>query len=401
MIKLEATKNIINFSKGFIFPVLLTFLFLSCEKDDFLWNLKKLPEVGYLSVVSNDLNEFELSAECTSIGYSENVEMGFCWSTNPNPSIEDNVIVIDKWTEGSFSVTIPWTNISTYHFRAYVKNELGIVYSQNCIVNWPGSPALPEVQTINTDQVSFYSFNVNCNVVTTGGNPVIQKGVHLYDNPSGSNPVSTIFSSDMSNSYSVSFNSLTDGTTYYVRAFTTTLAGTGFGNMLTVTLPQKFSVGEIGPAGGIIIYENPDPFSAWHYIEAAPIDVISSYTWAPASTSTGFVSIELGDGESNTSGIYSIHGPFYDYAAKAALNWTYGDYSDWCLPSFNELKLMKDQLYDQGLGNFSLGATYWSSSEDLNYSQNAWTVKMSGSGQNIFITHGKNQFFKVRAVRRF
>ena len=98
---------------------LLFFLLLySCEKDDFAWNLKKLPKVAYLSVSNNDLYEFTLTTECTSVGYSKNVEMGFCWSAVANPTIDDNIIVVDKKNEGTYSTIIPWTNISTYHFRA-------------------------------------------------------------------------------------------------------------------------------------------------------------------------------------------------------------------------------------------------------------------------------------------
>jgi len=385
-----------------IFLFQLIVLIASCEKDDFAWNLKKLPELAYLSVSNNDLYEFTLTTECTSVGYSKNVEMGFCWSTVPNPTIDDNIIMIDKKNEGTFSTVIPWTNISSYHFRAYVKNDVGIVYSQNCIVNWPGTPNLPQIQTVNVDQISFYSFNVNCNLLDTGGNPITQKGVLLYDNPAGTTIIASALSQDPSSIFSIPFDGLTDGETYYVRAFATTLAGTTLGNMITVVLPKKLNVGQIGPAGGYIIYEHPDPFNSWHYLEAAPVDVSNSqFIWSTNNVLTNVTGLELGQGYSNSASIYTIYGNSSSYATKMAIDWFYGGFSDWVLPSFNELKLMKEQLFDQGVGNFSNGSIYWSSSEDQNYSSNAWTVKMSNTGQNLYITQGKNQFFKVRAIRRF
>jgi hypothetical protein len=377
------------------------YFFNSCKKDDFAWNLKKLPEVGYITIVSNDPNEFELTTDCISTGNSKEIEMGFCWSLLPNPSIEDNVIPNDNKNQGSFSVNIPWTSVSSYHFRAYVKNEVGIVYSQNCIVNWPGSPSLPQVQTLNTDQVSFYSFNVNCNVLSTGGNPLIQKGVYLYDNPNGSNPIATVLSWVNTSDYSVSLNALSDGVTYYVRAFAVTLAGTSYGSMLTVTLPKKYSIGETGPAGGVIIYEHPDPLNSWHYLEVPPIDISGTFVWSPSTGTTNITSTELGQGFPNSIAINNIYGNSNSYAALGALNWSYAGFTDWVLPSFNELKLMKEVLFDQGLGNFSNGMYYWSSSEDPNYSVNAWTVKMFGTSQNNYITQGKNQYYKVRAIRKF
>lgn len=391
-----------HFWKNLIFSPIIIFLFFACSKDDFAWNLKKLPEVAYLSVLSNDLNEFKLSVECTSVGFSENVEMGFCWSTIPNPTVDDNVIVVDKKNEGTYTTIIPWTNISTYHFRAYVKNDVGIAYSQNCIVNWPGSPNLPQIQTVSVDQISFYQFNVNCNLLSTGGNPITQKGVLLYDNPGGTTILSSALSQDPSNTFSIPFDGLIDGETYYVRAFASTLAGTTLGNMITVELPKKLNVGQIGPAGGYIIYEHPDPFNSWHYLEAAPVDVSNSqFIWSTNSVVTSITGVELGQGYTNSINIYSIYGNSSSYAARLAMDWVYGSFSDWVLPSFKELKLMKEQLFDQGIGNFSNGSTYWSSSEDQNYSSNAWTVKMYNTGQNLYITQGKNQLFKVRAVRRF
>lgn len=380
----------------------LVFFIASCEKDDFAWNLKKLPEVAYLSIVSNDLNEFKLSTECSSVGYSKNVEMGFCWSTVPNPTVDDNVIVVDKKNEGPFTTIIAWTNISNFHFRAYVKNDVGIVYSQDCIVNWLGFPNLPQIQTVSVDQISFNQFNVNCNLLSTGGNPITQKGVLLYDNPAGTAILESAISQDPVGTFSLSFDGLIDGETYYVRAFASTLAGTTLGNMITVVLPKKLNVGQIGPAGGYIIYEHPDPFNSWHYLEAAPVDVSNSqFIWSTNNLLTNVTSVELGQGFTNTSSIYSIYGNSSNYAARLTVDWVYGGFSDWVLPSFNELKLMKEQLFDQGVGNFSNAATYWSSSEDPNYSTNAWTVKMSNTLENLYITQGKNLLFKVRAVRRF
>jgi hypothetical protein len=376
----------------------------SCKKDDFHWNLKKAPEIGDLTITSNSEVEFELSTKCVSIGYDKEVEMGYCWSTSPNPTIEDNLLPVQNKEEGTFSVSIPWTNVSTYQVRAYVKNGVTTVYSENRTVHWPGNTTLPQIQTVNVDQISFYSLNVNCNILSTGGNSIIEKGVYLYSSPSTGSPalLQTIVSTSASNSFSAPFSGLIDGETYLVQSFATTLAGTFIGNIITVSLPKKYEIGEIGPSNGFIIFENPDQYGSWHYLEAAPIDITGiQVPWSPIIGLTNTTSIDFGDCVPNTNAVTTLYGNSSIYAAKSANDWSFGGTTDWMLPTFNELKLMKEVLFDQGLGNFSAGSTYWSSSEDDNYYSNAWTVNMSLSGQNLLITQSKNQVFKVRAIRRF
>jgi hypothetical protein len=189
------------------------FIIISCKKDDFRWNLKKIPEVGYLSVSSNNITECKLSGQCKSTGFDEKVEMGFCWSINPNPTIEDNLLPVENKKEGNFQVSVPWVNLPVYHVRAYVKNELTTVYSNERTIVWPGNGTLPQIQTISVEQISFFSFKVNCNLISTGGNPLIEKGIYLYSNPSVGTPVlvQTIVSSTSANSFSVQLQGLTDG----------------------------------------------------------------------------------------------------------------------------------------------------------------------------------------------
>jgi hypothetical protein len=384
--------------------ITIMFSFQSCEKDDFSWNLKKAPEVGYLAVEYNNTSDFKLSTNCVSSGYDKNVEMGFCWSLTPNPTVDDNMKIVSNKKEGEFYYVVPWTSTSTYHFRAFVRNGIGTVYSQDCYVYWPGSTALPQIETINADQISFHSFNVNSNVLNSGGNPIIEKGVKLYSGAStlSSNLIQTCVSTSINNSFTTYLSGLTDGTTYCIQSYITTLAGTTFSNAIVVNTPLRFGIGDVGPSGGFIIYENPDSIGSWHYLEAALVDIPGTFKWTPYTATTNATSLELGQGSVNTQQICFLYSATQlPYAALAANNWSYGGYSDWVLPSFYELKMMKETLYNQGTGNFINGTTYWSSSEDSNYSINSWTVKMAASPQNLFVSQTKEQLFKVRAIRRF
>jgi uncharacterized repeat protein (TIGR02543 family) len=82
-----------------------------------------------------------------------------------------------------------------------------------------------------------------------------------------------------------------------------------------------------------------------------------------------------------------------------------GAYTDWHLPTKNELDLMYQNLHKKGLGGFS-NSYYWSSSEyNGNY---AWFQNFSNGGQyynnydnNYYNSYNKGSTLSVRAVRAF
>jgi hypothetical protein len=116
------------------------------------------------------------------------------------------------------------------------------------------------------------------------------------------------------------------------------------------------------------------------------------------STITGVTSTALGDGLTNTLSIFNQYGSSGIYASLTALNYNYNGYFEWFLPSRDELLQMRQNLFLNGIGSFSSGLYYWSSSEDANFSSNAWAVNMS-SGSTV--THPKSSTFRVRPIRRF
>ena len=79
-------------------------------------------------------------------------------------------------------------------------------------------------------------------------------------------------------------------------------------------------------------------------------------------------------------------------------------YTDWFLPSKDELELMYINLKANGLGDFT-DSTYWSSSEigDYNNTLSAWCLSfVSGTYQSIgFINNNRQQNYYVRPVRAF
>lgn len=132
-----------------------------------------------------------------------------------------------------------------------------------------------------------------------------------------------------------------------------------------------------------------------HGLIAATQDQGTSVTWG-FTVSTGATSIAIGMGSANTTAIISAMGNTGNYAAKTCRDYRGGNYTDWYLPTWNELY----QLYVNraAIGGFSTG-DYWSSSQNGGTAfDGAYTLMFSnGNLDNDYRSHGIN----VRAVRSF
>jgi hypothetical protein len=84
-----------------------------------------------------------------------------------------------------------------------------------------------------------------------------------------------------------------------------------------------------------------------------------------------------------------------DCAAQLCDALVYGGYSDWFLPSKDELNQMYVNLKAQGVGGYA-GYYHWSSSEI--YAKGAWLQSFHNGGQWAYV---KDTTARVRAIRAF
>ncbi|TLU82499.1 MAG: DUF1566 domain-containing protein [Chlorobium sp.] len=151
--------------------------------------------------------------------------------------------------------------------------------------------------------------------------------------------------------------------------------------------------------GGIIAYllKAGDPgFDAAvvHGLIAAPFDQSEGIVWndGMSSSATGATISALGAGFENTSIIILHHGGG-SYAAKLCQDLVLNGYSDWYLPSKDELNIL--YLNKDAVGGF-VGSYYWSSSESS--AGSAWDQYFGDGTQNA---SGKIYYDRVRALRSF
>jgi hypothetical protein len=170
-----------------------------------------------------------------------------------------------------------------------------------------------------------------------------------------------------------------------------------------------YALGDTGPAGGFVFYITGDGL---HGLEAAPGDIYASGTvfeWGCNSTLlSGMNETGVGSGAHNTSQRDLCSDA--STAAKAAAAYEFNGYTDWFLPSKDELDLMYHELADTDGNSTNSGVgddgnpggfaseIYWSSSQYLG--GNAWS-QFFGNGDQFSSISGKFYRLRVRAVRAF
>jgi len=189
---------------------------------------------------------------------------------------------------------------------------------------------------------------------------------------------------------------LTAGTTI----ITVTTVDGDFTATCAVTVNQAVAVGE-SYGGGIVAYILVDGDTGYdsgeqHGLIAATEDQSVGIMWAlPAyqSTPVGGTDTLLGTGSANTDNIIVQNGGGSTYAAGLARAYNGGSYTDWFLPSKDELN--KLYINKVAIGGF-FADFYWSSSELNAYV--AWGQAFINGYQ-----YGNYEYsaYRVRAVRAF
>ena len=154
--------------------------------------------------------------------------------------------------------------------------------------------------------------------------------------------------------------------------------------------------------GGVVFWV--DPSDNRHGLIAAIEDQSSGIRWYNGSyVTTGATATTVGTGSANTDAIIAAQGATEtSYAAGVARAYTGGGFTDWFLPSKDELNQMytnkatiNTTASANGGSNFS-NNYYWSSTEFNNYV--AWRQYFTNGGQG---NTNKGNTYGVRAVRAF
>ena len=180
-------------------------------------------------------------------------------------------------------------------------------------------------------------------------------------------------------------------------------ANRGASEMTVWFATADYKPGDVGPAGGFIIFVNPNyAADGWRYLEAAPFDQCAGATWGCfRRLIDGARGTAVGTGKQNTRDMLMACTESGS-AAHLCVNLSVNGVHGWFLPSRDELALMYRHLKTAGIGAFGDGRgtdnfTYWASSQTS--ADMAAHIDFGDLGR----VHGDDKDFprRVRAITAF
>jgi len=236
---------------------------------------------------------------------------------------------------------------------------------------------IPTLTTTEAQNITESSVTTGGNITDNGGTFINIRGVCWSTSTMPTISDSKINSGLGTGQFTVTITGLEPATTYYIRAFATNDIGTAYGNQVAFTTTILPPVPTITFSGSQL----------WVH----PTDNGTMKKWANDTfVITGATSQT--DGANNTQTIVSVLGAG-DYAAKICDELVAFGFSDWYLPSRDELIAMEDKKNQ--IGEFDLQKGYWSSTEYASYY--AYIVYFSNG---MYTSTMKDNDHNVRCVRK-
>ena len=216
--------------------------------------------------------------------------------------------------------------------------------------------------------------------------------------PTTTTTTTTVAPTTTTTTSSTSTTSTTSTSTTSTSTSTTTTTTTVAPTTTTTTTIQVYTIGQSALGGKIAYILQPgDPgysASVQKGLVATTADISTGAIWGciglPISGATGTA---IGTGNANTVAIIADC-ETAGIAARLCADLVQGGYSDWYLPSKNELNALYTNK--DAIGGFDEFAFYWSSSQSS--STEAWYQEFFDGAQ---FTDPKDFEVKVRAIRSF
>lgn len=319
------------------------------------------------------------------------------------------------------------TNLKTnvlYYMRAFATNKKGTAYGAP-IPFTTGDYTYASVKTVSVSDIAIHGAVLTGTVTAEGNTPVTEKGfcVSIVPNPTVNNLKFPVAIGKGPFSYYLA--NLSENKTYYIVAYAINGKGVVYGSAISFKTKSSLPVVITDPTapvaptkpsdetlkigdfhqGGVIAYffKETDPGyvrGEQHGFVVSPEDVSKSTYWGCPGLSIIKARAEnIGAGKSNSAEIVRMCGTL-NSAARLCANYTYGGYSDWFLPSKDELNQIF--LHADAIGGIDKTDLYWSSTEYMGSTitdQNiAWLqLFIDGSYREAC----KNEVYRVRAIHYF
>ena len=207
-----------------------------------------LATLNTLAVTNITTTTTMLNSEILTEGIPTYTERGFVYSFSPMPTLETTIVKVtaSRTENKTYSAIANGLTLGqTYYVRAYVINKAGTAYSSN-EVSFKPEMVLPEVTTKTVSNVNATTATLNGSIENIGDPAYTERGF-VYSttrNPSVEDASKKIVIGSGTGNFSINIMDLTEGTTYYVRAYAINMKGTVYGIEVALT-PQTLQYVEL------------------------------------------------------------------------------------------------------------------------------------------------------------
>ncbi len=206
---------------------------ISCDKPNEVNDVGQVPTLTTTAVFNITSNAATSGGNISDNYNSPVTARGICWGSDPTPTLSGNK-TIDGVGIGPFESNM--TGLSPgqiYYVRSYATNAAGTAYGSSLQFTTLGNQAqVPVLTTTAVTSITTSSAMSGGNISTDNGSSVTTRGVCWSTNPTPTINDSKTMDGTGIGSFQSNITGLAAEQTYYVRAYATNTAGTGYGSAL-------------------------------------------------------------------------------------------------------------------------------------------------------------------------
>jgi hypothetical protein len=277
-------------------------------------------------------------------------EKGVCYDTAASPTVDNNKVAYtgDNST-ATYKVVLSGLHYATkYYARAYAVDANGPIYGEES--SFTTLPVAPVLTTDSTDSITGNSAYAYGNVTVSGGATVTARGFCYGTSHNPTVSSSKTSNGDGTGAFFSKITGLMGNTTYYVRAYATNSAGTGYGPEISFKTMVDFPQVTTAPvtnvtktsatSGGKVMYDGGGTVTERGLVWSTSANpTVSDNKIVDNGTDSSYVSNITGLTKNTTYHVraYAVNSAGTSYGADISFTtladitkfWVVGDYNGW------------------------------------------------------------------------
>lgn len=204
-----------------------------------------MPLVAEPDTVDISFTSATFSSKLLESGDSLITALGFCYGTEPNPTLDNDFVTAELQADSTFSASLPDIVQQTrYYVRAFATNSYGTFYSDGSGATFVLKDQKPTVETEEPQVGIGGNVAFSGTILAEGMSPVTEAGFlwSTEEEPTLETPKSShrnLFE-EGATEYAMTLGNMRGGTTYYVRLYAKNEYGTSYGEVKAFETPRIF-----------------------------------------------------------------------------------------------------------------------------------------------------------------